>query len=224
MNPELIIFDCDGVLIDSEVISSRVDLEFLSKLGFVFEADHYANLALGKSLSDVMQAIEAHAGKKLPADYAQQSFARKMAAFSQDLKVIPGIRTLLQTLPYPKVVASGSSPERLEHSLKVTKLWSYFEPYIYSATMVKRGKPAPDLFLMVAEKHRAKPVNTIVIEDSTSGIQAAVTAGMMPIGFTGGSHIKPGHAEKLLDLGAHRVFSGMLDLNQWLKNFQPTGE
>jgi HAD superfamily hydrolase (TIGR01509 family) len=209
VKPELIIFDCDGVLIDSEVISNEVDVEFLTELGITFTFDDYMSIALGKTLTDVMIEIEKHSGKKLPNDYASQSLERKKSAFTKDLQAIEGIFKLLGNLHVPKAVASGSSPERLEHSLKVTNLWAFFEPHIYSATMVAKGKPAPDLFLFTAAKFKADPAKTIVIEDSTSGIQAAVAAGMVPIGFTGGSHIKPGHDQKLLDLGAVKVFSTM---------------
>jgi HAD superfamily hydrolase (TIGR01509 family) len=216
VKPELIIFDCDGVLIDSEVISNQVDVTFLAELAIHFTLQDYMTLALGKTLSDVMLEIEKRSGQTLPDTYAVASLERKLKAFTNDLQAIKGIATLLQNLHIPKAVASGSSPERLEHSLKITKLWSYFAPHIYSATMVKRGKPAPDLFLMVAETFGVNPAHCIVIEDSTSGVEAAVAAGMVPIGFTGGSHIAPGHEQKLLDLGALKVFSSMTELGGWL--------
>ncbi len=216
MNFELIIFDCDGVLIDSEVIANRVDVEYLATLGIHFSFADYMEISLGKTLSDTMLEIEKRFNKKLPADYPEKVLEYKKAAFSKELRAIDGITTLLENLNLPKAVASGSSPERLEHSLKVTDLWSYFEPHIYSATMVKHGKPAPDLFLFTAEKFRANPGKTLVIEDSNSGVQAAIAAGMKVIGFTGGSHIKEGHEERLLEFGTIKVFSKMSDIQDWL--------
>ena len=218
MKPELIIFDCDGVLIDSEVIANRVDVAYLAELGITFSLEDYMSIALGKTLKDTMLEIEKHSGKNLPRDYPTRVLEHTKTAFSKDLQAINGISKLLKDLHLPKAIASGSSPERLEHSLTVTKLWSFFAPHIYSATMVERGKPAPDLFLFTAAKFNANPARTIVIEDSTSGIQAALAAGMIPIGFTGGSHIKAGHEQKLLDLGALRVFSSMTHLEAWLES------
>jgi HAD superfamily hydrolase (TIGR01509 family) len=216
MNFELIIFDCDGVLIDSEVIANRVDVDLLASLGLHINFEEYLKISLGKTLSDTMLELEKRFNKKLPADYPEQVMAYKKLAFSKELKAMDGITGLLNNLHLPKAVASGSSPERLEHSLKVTNLWSYFDPHIYSATMVKHGKPAPDLFLFTAEKFKASPSKTLIIEDSTSGVQAAVAAGMTAIGFTGGSHIKDGHADKLYKLGASKVFSRMQDAADWL--------
>jgi HAD superfamily hydrolase (TIGR01509 family) len=216
MNVELIIFDCDGVLIDSEVIANRVDVDLLATLEIHIGFEEYMEISLGKTLHDTMLELEKRFNKKLPADYPEQVLAYKKLAFSKELKAINGISELLKNLHLPKAVASGSSPERLEHSLKVTNLWSYFDPHIYSATMVKHGKPAPDLFLFTAEKFKASPSKILVIEDSTSGVQAAVAAGMTAIGFTGGSHIKDGHAERLYKLGASKVFSRMQDIVDWL--------
>ncbi len=216
MNFELIIFDCDGVLIDSEVIANRVDVELLATLGIDFSFEEYMEISLGKTLSDTMLEIETRSNKKLPVDYPERVLEYKKVAFSKELKAIDGITHLLEKLRLPKAVASGSSPERLEHSLMVTKLWSFFAPHIYSATMVKRGKPAPDLFLFTAKKFSADPNKTLVIEDSTSGVQAAIAASMNVIGFTGGSHIQEGHEERLLELGAMKVFSKMSDIKDWL--------
>lgn len=216
MNIELVIFDCDGVLIDSEVIANRVDVELLATLGIHFSLEEYMHISLGKTLADTMLELEKRSGKKLPADYPERVLTHKKLAFSKELKAIDGITDLLKHLHLPKAVASGSSPERLEHSLKVTKLWPCFTPHIYSATMVKRGKPAPDLFLFTAKKFNADPAQTLVIEDSTSGVQAAIAAGMQVIGFTGGSHIKEGHAERLLELGSKKVFSKMTEVKDWL--------
>ncbi|MGL4610404.1 MAG: HAD family hydrolase [Trueperaceae bacterium] len=214
--PELIIFDCDGVLIDSEVIANRVNVEVLSGLGVEFTLEEYMERFVGVSLRDEVVEIERLRNVKLPDDYEARLMSYKNKIFDAELKAIEGIVEFVTSIQTLKAVASGSSPERLEHTLKVTHLWELFAPHIYSTTLVPKSKPAPDIFLYTAEKFKVMPEKCLVIEDSTLGVRAGVAAGMTVLGFTGGSHIKNGHAEKLVELGATKVFSNMKDLASWL--------
>ncbi len=215
--PELFIFDCDGVLIDSEVIANRTNVEVLAELGIHFSLEEYMERFVGVSLRDEVIEIERLRQIKLPHDYEAKLMTHKYKVFDEELKAIEGITDFVKSIQTPKAVASGSSPERLEYTLKLTHLWEFFAPHIYSTTLVPKSKPAPDIFLYTAEKFNVKPEKCLVIEDSTLGVRAGVAAGMTVIGFTGGSHIKNGHEEKLLGLGAAKVFSNMQGLASWLK-------
>jgi HAD superfamily hydrolase (TIGR01509 family) len=215
--PELIIFDCDGVLIDSEVIANRVNVEVLAGLGVEFTLEEYMERFVGVSLHDEVIEIEKLRKVKLPDDYEARLMNHKYKVFDEELKAIEGIVDLVTSIKTPKAVASGSSPERLEYTLKLTHLWELFAPHVYSTTLVPKSKPAPDIFLYTADKFSIRPDKCLVIEDSTLGVRAGVVAGMTVIGFSGGSHIKDGHEEKLLELGATKVFSKMQDVVNWLQ-------
>ncbi len=215
--PELIIFDCDGVLIDSEVIANRVNVEVLAGLGVEFTLEEYMERFVGVSLPDEVLEIERLRNIKLPGDYEARLMNHKYKVFDQELRAIEGIAEFVKLIEISKAVASGSSPERLEYTLKLTHLWELFAPHIYSTTLVPKSKPAPDIFLYTADKFGVKPEKCLVIEDSTLGVRAGIAAGMTVLGFIGGSHIKNGHEETLLELGASKVFSKMQDVENWLK-------
>lgn len=210
----LLIFDCDGVLVDSEILSNTADVELLAELGIHFELDDYMQHFVGKSMRDVIRGIESMTGQTLPADFAQLKAQKVHDSFASSLQPIPGIAEVLRGLSQPKCVASGSNPARLQHALSLTGLIDFFSPHIFSATMVERGKPAPDLFFYAAEKMGAEPNECVVLEDSLSGIQAAVAAGMYPVGFVGGSHCAPDLAQRLQDAGAKQVISSISDFAQ----------
>jgi len=209
--PMLLIFDCDGVLVDSEPLACQVDAEVLTALGLPYTADEIARHFVGKSMRDMIARIEAEHGRTLPADFAERINSALFARFETDLKPIEGVGEAIRSLPYPRCVASSSVPERIALSLRVTNLADLFEN-IFSATQVARGKPAPDLFLFAAEQMGAHPEECLVIEDSPAGVQAASSAGMRVIGFTGGGHCGPDHAERLRQAGAPVTISRMADL------------
>lgn len=220
MKTRAIIFDCDGVLIDSELLSNQTDVDLLAEMGVHLGLDEYMQRFVGKSARDVVAGVEQLIGQKLPDDFSQRKEAQVLAAFDRELEAVAEIHTVLDHLvqrQIPKAVASGSSIKRLHHSLGITGLHNYFDPHIYSAQMVTRGKPAPDLFLLTAERLGVAAEDCVVIEDSLSGIQAAVAAGMTPIGFVGGSHIGPGHGERLRAAGAMRVIDRMQQLIEWME-------
>ncbi|HEY6438388.1 MAG TPA: HAD family hydrolase [Acetobacteraceae bacterium] len=209
MRPELIIFDCDGVLVDSEVISCRIDAVCLGEIGIVISAEEVMDRYLGISAATMCGDIERRLGRSLPADFADTLRARVAAAFDAELAPIAGVETMLDALPFRRCVASSSAPERVRQSLSVTGLLRHFEPNIFSATQVARGKPAPDLFRFAADAMRVARATCVVVEDSVPGVQAAVAAGMQVIGFTGGAHCRPGHGERLRVAGAIAVTDAM---------------
>jgi HAD superfamily hydrolase (TIGR01509 family) len=205
MPPELIIFDCDGVLIDSEAIACRADSACLAEIGIALSAEEIMDRYLGISAAAMCADIERRQGCVLPAGFAATLRVRVAAAFEAELAPMAGVEAALAALPYPRCVASSSAPERLRHSLSLTRLLHWFEPHVFSAAQVARGKPAPDLFLYAAQRFATAPEHCLVIEDSPAGIDAAVTAGMTAIGFCGGSHCGPEHGNRLQARGAALV-------------------
>lgn len=218
MSPELIIFDCDGVLIDSEAIACRVDAACLAEIGIAMSAEEIMERYLGISAAAMCTDIERRLGRVLPADFAETLHARVAAAFETELVAMPGIEAVLAAAPQRRCVASSSAPERLRHSLSLTRLLHRFEPHVFSATQVARGKPAPDLFLFAAASMQAGPAGCVVVEDSVPGVQAAVAAGMRAIGFIGGGHCRPGHGERLRAAGAVAVVDDMRGLAGLMRN------
>ena len=215
----LILFDCDGVLVDSEPLANAVLAEFLTELGLPHTGEECSTRYVGRSIPSIVAEIERESGIKLPADFHADLWRRDKHAFAGRLPAIPGVADVIAGLraqDRPLCVASSSAPERIRNSLTVTGLIGHFEPHLYSATQVARGKPAPDLFLFAAESMGFDPAECTVIEDSLAGVQAGVAAGMRVIGFAGGGHCKPDHAAKLLALGAEAAFTDMASLGQVL--------
>ncbi|QRM32063.1 HAD family hydrolase [Microvirga sp. VF16] len=212
----LLIFDCDGVLVDSEVLSCRIDAEFLTQIGIPYTAEEIARQFLGVSLKTMISRIETERNCKLPGDFSERLNRTLFARFETDLKPIEGVRDAILSLHFPRCVASSSIPERIALSLRVTGLADLFDN-IFSSSQVARGKPAPDLFLHAAAQMKASPTECIVIEDSSAGVQAARAADMHVIGFTGGSHCGPEHAEKLRQAGALRIIERMTELSEAIR-------
>jgi HAD superfamily hydrolase (TIGR01509 family) len=209
VSPELIIFDCDGVLIDSEAIACRADAACLAEIGIAMSAEEIMDRYLGISAAAMCADIEQRHGCVLPPDFAETLRLRAAAAFETELAPMSGVEAVLAALPHRRCVASSSAPERLRHSLSLTGLLHWFEPHVFSATQVEHGKPAPDLFLFAAASMGVVPASCVVVEDSVPGVCAAVAAGMRAIGFTGGGHCRPGHAERLRAAGATAVACDM---------------
>jgi HAD superfamily hydrolase (TIGR01509 family) len=214
--PQLLIFDCDGVLIDSETISCRVDAECFTEAGFPITIEEVTERFVGVSSAHMFSWIEQHHGRKLPEDFPQRLKARLQEAFARDLQPMPGIVTILESVPTARCVASSSYPDRLSFTLGHTGLLDFFAPNIFSASMVTHGKPAPDLFFYAAQRMGRPPQDCLVIEDSRAGVIAARAAGMRVLGFTGGAHCRPDHGRRLRDAGAHDIFADMRDLPRLL--------
>lgn len=222
MNPGLVIFDCDGVLVDSELLSNQSDLELLRTFGIDLELEDYMRRYVGKSAADTVRGIEAQTGVKLPTDFLERKQAHVLAAFERELQPIENVDVALGVLPFTRCVASSSTPERIRFSLKRTGLLDCFDDdAIFSATMVQHGKPAPDLFLLAAQRMNRVPNVCVVIEDSVSGVQAAIAAGMTALGFVGGSHHSGDHGP-LLEAGASAVFGNMLMLPKMIDQLPDT--
>lgn len=212
-----IIFDCDGVLVDSELISSRELALFLSDLGRPTKPEECRENFTGLSLKSVSDIVRDDWGVRLPDDFVTALRARDQGAFDRDLKAIPGIHETLDMLDNRGLrycVASSGSPEKIQHSLMLTNLTERFGEDVFSATFVAHGKPAPDLFLWAAKTMGIAPADCVVIEDSAAGVQAAKAAGMRVLGFTGGAHCGEGYAHKLKD--ADVVFDDMSKLDTLL--------
>ncbi len=186
--PALVIFDCDGVLVDSEPISMRLLLETLGEAGLTLDADEAHARFLGRSLASTREILARDFGVVLSDEALAAMRHRLYAAFRAELQPIPYIAETLDRLPCVFCVASSSQPERIELSLSATGLWPRFAGRAFSATMVRHGKPAPDLFLYAAETLGYAPSACLVVEDSPAGITAAQAAGMRVVAFTGGSH------------------------------------
>jgi HAD superfamily hydrolase (TIGR01509 family) len=186
---DLVIFDCDGVLIDSEIISAQMLVDALAGLGVTIDLPYVARHFLGRSYPTVMAQIRAEFGLDLPPEFEDAYRARLMAAFEVGLRVMPGVRAVLEGLALPWCVATSSSPMRAARSLQIAGLSDLVGGGLYTATMVARGKPAPDLFLHVAADRGVEPARCLVIEDSLNGVRAGLAAGMAVWRFTGGSHL-----------------------------------
>ena len=212
MRFDLVIFDCDGVLIDSEPLAVRADIACVAEEGIAQTEEEMLERYTGISLADMKADLEHRFGRKLRDDFEDRHHVLLMALFEAELKSMPGIDAVLDQLAGRICVASSGTPERLRHALGLTGLYGRFDPHVFSATMVHRGKPAPDLFLHAAARMGVPPAGCVVIEDSLPGVEAAVAAGMTAIGFVGGSHCRPRHAEGLRAQGAALVVETMAEL------------
>jgi HAD superfamily hydrolase (TIGR01509 family) len=209
---ELVIFDCDGVLVDSEVLSCTCLMRVLARFGLELDLSEIYETFLGRGYSCVVGHYEATTGRPLPDGFAEALRLEVADAFSQSLRPMPEIHDLLRVLDRPSCVASSSLPERLALCLGLTGLDIHFKDRVFSASMVARGKPAPDLFLYAAASLGADPRRTLVIEDSVSGVQAGKAAGMTVWGFTGGSHYAMRDGRHLLTrAGADRILASMAE-------------
>ena len=212
---DLVIFDCDGVLVDSEELSCRCLAEAMVRAGIAMTTERALELFLGRSTAALLDYCRA-VGKQLPANFLPDLAVQVRETFRSQLKPIIGIAAVLAQLQLPYCVASSSDLERVKFSLELTGLARSFGPRLYTAQMVKHGKPAPDLFLHAAGAMGAEPRRTLVIEDSVSGVTAAKAAGMKVWGFVGGAHYRLADGNALLrQAGADRIFAAMTDF--WIK-------
>ena len=220
MRFDLVIFDCDGVLVDSEIISCREHARLLTELGYPISADQVFERFLGRATHDTMAEVEAALGRSLPADFIAQLKARMDAAFASSLRAVPHLEAALDALVRPFCVASSGTPDKIATSLRLVGLGHRFAARIFSAVEVARGKPAPDLFLYAAERMGTDPARCVVIEDSVPGVLGAAAAGMTALGYCGGSHCRPDHAAALIAAGAVSSFDDMRQLAQLIEKFE----
>jgi HAD superfamily hydrolase (TIGR01509 family) len=183
---ELVIFDCDGVLVDSEPIAVRIDVEMLAEVGVTMSAEEVIERFVGRSPEVILAETEARLGRRVPDGWFERGEARLRRAFANELEPVPGIEEALQGIDVPVCVASSSGHDNLRLKLELTGLYDRFAGHIFSAAEVVNGKPAPDLFLHAAQRMGADPADCVVVEDSRYGVLAARAAGMDVFGYAGG--------------------------------------
>lgn len=220
--PGLVIFDCDGVLVDSEPIAIDVLIESVAARGVAIGKGAAYRDFLGRTLKTVSASLKAQYGVEMDEAALADMRHALYEHYRRDLKPMPGIADVVDRLDTPCCVASSSVLERIEVSLKLTGLYERFAPHIYSAAMVARGKPAPDLFFHAAEKMGVAPDDCVVIEDSPAGVAAAQAAGMAVFAFTGGGHVGPaGLVDALSALEPNLMFDDLRSLPDLLRSHAP---
>ncbi len=222
---DLVIFDCDGVLVDSEIIGCQIEAAYLAAAGFPISLAEILRDFVGRSSAAMNVAMEEKYGRSLPAGLEAEIKARILDAFRSELRPVAGIHNVLEGLAVSVCVASSSDSDRIRQSLELTKLAHFFEPHLFSATMVVRGKPAPDLFLHAASQMKVEPARCVVVEDSIPGVMAALAAHMPVIGLSAASHCDANHAVRLRAAGATEVVTSTsalaASLARWLGDNGP---
>lgn len=219
---ELVIFDCDGTVMDSETIAAECEVEALKAYGAELTVQEFTARFAGTASEVVKQAMEQELGRSLPDDHIKNVKAKMKERLWREVKAMPGAHELLDTLDQARCVCSNADMEKLKIELTRGELWDRFRPYVYSAHEIESGKrkPEPDIFLHAASEFGVEPAACAVVEDSVAGIQAGKAAGMRVIGFTGGSHSMPGHADVLTDAGAETVVSRLKDIPPIIAAFE----
>lgn len=204
---ELLILDCDGVVVDSESIIMRVLVEMLNELGVGIEADEANERFIGATFTRTLELIAELLGRPIPEDFVANYRDRTFAALEAELKPVPGIEAALDQITIPYCIASNGPHVKMRKTLGVTNLLPRFEGRMFSSADVARGKPYPDLFLHAAGHFAVPPTACLVIEDSASGVAAALAASMSVYGFSGSAS-----NARLMAAGAHKVFHSMFEL------------
>lgn len=211
---DLVIFDCDGVLIDSEGLSGAVLIEALARIGVTIDFDDFCTRMVGRSFPTVAADLRAR-GAALPDTFEASYRARLLERFERELTVTEGVREMLAALDRPACVATSSSPARVRRSLELTGLGDVFGAEVFTASMVAHGKPAPDLFLLAAARMGTPPARCLVVEDSLPGLEAAAAAGMRALRYTGGAHLRGRrlkHASGTRTFESWSDFPGLLEM------------
>jgi HAD superfamily hydrolase (TIGR01509 family) len=190
---DLVIFDCDGVLVDSELLSAKMVIEVFGEIGLHVDLHFVYQNFVGHSFATVAAKYAREMGTNVPDNFEQDYRRRLLHSFEGKLTAMAGIESVLDQLAVPFCLASGSSPTRVLRSLEITGLLKRFEGRVFTTTMVQRGKPAPDIFLHAAKSMNAGPQKCLVVEDSAAGVSAALAAGMTTWHFTGGIHFNHGY-------------------------------
>lgn len=212
----LFAFDCDGVLVDSEIIAAEVDSRLLSEVGFKISPAEVTQRFAGLTSGAIHDIVEKEIGHALPADFMQRQKETLDSRLARDLKAVSGVEELLDKIDGPRCICSNSTTDRLTLELNKVKLIDRFRPYIFSAVEVgdKQPKPAPNVYAYAAQEFDISPREMVVLEDSIFGVAAAKAAGARVIGFTGGRHTWAGHADLLIEAGAETVIHRFNDLPQ----------
>ncbi|MGB7406700.1 MAG: HAD-IA family hydrolase [Pacificimonas sp.] len=220
---EALIFDSDGVLVDSEAIHIAVEQELLAEIGLKYDHSVYLSRFVGLSnadfYSELAEDFSENMGGEFPSDFAIRLHERVWPRIESELQALEGVDRLVDAFSGGVAVGSSAPIEKLIRKLKITGLFQLFSPHIYSADDVKMGKPAPDLFLHTAKQLGAQPERCAVIEDSVNGVLAARAANMIPIGFVGGGHADPGLCGRLKASGAAVVVSNHSEIMDLLRAY-----
>jgi HAD superfamily hydrolase (TIGR01509 family) len=208
----VVIFDCNGVLVDSEPIAAAVAAREFARAGIAVTPELVVQYFFGRRPSDMFAAVETAARRKLPPGFDSTVAAETLKSLRAELRATAHVAYALSWLRGPKCVASSSPIERVRLSLEIANLARFFGRNLFSASDVPNGKPAPDLFLLVASRMKVAPRDCIVVEDSPAGVAAARLAGMIPLGFVGGSYAAAGLGQQLLAAGARTVIADMRQL------------
>jgi HAD superfamily hydrolase (TIGR01509 family) len=216
----VVIFDCNGVLVDSEPLATAIVSQEFMRAGFPLTPDVVARYFTGRRPADMFTEVEIAARRKLPPNFAETVASVILRRFRKELRATRHAEYALSWLRGPKCVASSSSHERIRVSLESTGLIRFFEPNLFSAGDVRKGKPAPDLFLHAASRLQVSPGDCIVVEDSAVGVAAAVAAGMTVIGFVGGSHAGSQLDTVLRSAGARSVIPDLRALKSAIINLR----
>jgi HAD superfamily hydrolase (TIGR01509 family) len=207
------IFDCDGVLVDSEPLSMKIDVEILAENGIVMSEEEAHRRFVGKTFASMLDEMTREFGASFPVDASRQKDTRLLALYERELKVVDGVEAALEALmPQHFSVASNSPAERVEAALRISHLTRFFGNRITTFEHVARGKPEPDVFIEAARRAGYAPEDCIVVEDSVTGVTAAHRAGCRVLGFTGTHPHPQEQAPKLIAAGARTVFSHMKEL------------
>lgn len=213
MTPQLVIFDCDGVLVDSEALSIGALLAMVERAGGAIDETIAHERFLGRSMASVREILACEYGLVLTETDLTGMRVDLMRRFREELRPMPGLDVALGQIAARRCVASSGTLDRIRYALETTGLLTLFEPHLFSATMVERGKPAPDIFLHAAASMGTDPENCLVIEDSPAGVAAARAAGMRVFAFAGGTHAaSPAFRERLASNGPDLIFADMLRL------------
>lgn len=209
----MVIFDCNGVLVDSERIASTVLAEGFTSLGLRVKPETLARRFHGRRTADIFDSVEAASGRKLPPGFTVRVAEETLRRFRLSLRPIAHAARALTWIRGPKAVASSSSFDRIRTSLEIAGLDGFFSQRLFSASTVTKGKPAPDVYLHAASRLEVDPRDCIVVEDSPAGVTAAAAAGMTPIGFVGGSDTAGRLAADLGRAGARAVIADLRALH-----------
>ncbi|KQP46733.1 haloacid dehalogenase [Brevundimonas sp. Leaf280] len=205
MTYDLIIFDYDGVVADSEVLNSTVMAEQLTAIGLPTSLDDVLAAYTGKRWRDNRPVVEVALGRACPDDFHTTWFATCRQRAPQQLEPVPGLLDFVAARPEPRCIASSSGPDWIGVGLDIFGLTDHFDGAVFTGLVVERGKPHPDIFLYAAHAMGVDPARVLVIEDSEAGVTAGVAAGMTVVGLTAGGHVRDGHAERLKARGAHHI-------------------
>ncbi|MEZ5871894.1 MAG: HAD family phosphatase [Nitratireductor sp.] len=217
---KLVIFDCDGVLVDSEYLAAQLEARRYGEHGFELSVTEFAGRFAGMTGEAIFDAINEELGNTLPKGL-QTEIDAELEELLEEVKIVPGAAEVLDRFDQPRCICSNSGSTRLQRMLKRTQLWDRFRPYVFSAKDLTppAPKPKPDIFLRGMAKFGAGPREAVVIEDSVHGVHAACAAGARVIGFTGGKHSYPMHADMLSEAGAETVIASFNDLPAVIEAF-----